>query len=287
MGMLGAGLGLGMVVGPVIAGAVSQFGSAAPPLCAAALALGDLVLAFFLMPETRPDGTAPNPASGPGSPRPSLLSVVQEPRMAAVFGLSFLTFISMSNLQVAMPLLAKQRLGWEARENGYGFAIFGLIMMLIQGGLLGRLARALGELRLIIAGAALMTAGMLLVATAYQTAGLLCRDHSHRHRNGGDKPFAHQLGLAPVPRRSDGGRAGLRAVRGRVGAHHRTYLEWVTLRLAGRWGTLWQRCGCLAALPEHRPRAVRGDPWEPAGEPVMVGGASTARFPGQAGGRIG
>ena len=53
MGRIGAGLGLGMVLGPVIGAWASKLGTSAPPLFAAGLAALDLVAAFFFMPETR------------------------------------------------------------------------------------------------------------------------------------------------------------------------------------------------------------------------------------------
>src|SRR5580698_4009197 len=52
MGRLGAGIGLGLVLGPALGGQLSRFGMWAPPLGAAAMAVADLVAAFFFMPET-------------------------------------------------------------------------------------------------------------------------------------------------------------------------------------------------------------------------------------------
>src|ERR1700722_4811341 len=53
VGRIGAGIGLGMVLGPVIGAWASKLGESFPPLAAAALAAVDLVAALFLMPETR------------------------------------------------------------------------------------------------------------------------------------------------------------------------------------------------------------------------------------------
>src|SRR5580698_3055098 len=69
MGRLGAGIGLGLVLGPALGGALSHFGLWAPPLGAAGMAVADLVGAFLWMPEThavtadaRPGESHPAPA---------------------------------------------------------------------------------------------------------------------------------------------------------------------------------------------------------------------------------
>jgi MFS family permease len=67
MGKLGAGIGLGMMLGPWIGGRASQFGSAAPPLFAGAMAFIALVGVMIFLPETNPAVVSPSPGS-PGSP---------------------------------------------------------------------------------------------------------------------------------------------------------------------------------------------------------------------------
>ena len=80
--------------------------------------------------------------------------------------LYFLVFLSMTTLQVAFALLAQERLGWSAREVGYVFALVGGLGLVIQGGLIGPLSKAVGETRLLILGALLLATGMLGVSFA-------------------------------------------------------------------------------------------------------------------------
>src|SRR6202012_5245379 len=68
MGRLGAGIGLGMVLGPALGGVVSHLGAWAPPLAAAAMAVADLVAAFFFMPETRERVAPAVPGNGAKTP---------------------------------------------------------------------------------------------------------------------------------------------------------------------------------------------------------------------------
>lgn len=199
MGRLGAGISLGLIFGPVFGGWLNELGSWVPPVGAAAMALLDVVLTFFLMPETLrarrssrslpPVGSfgaapiAPTPAApaplGPESTAvtrpgtPSIWAVLSERRMAAVLVLYFLTFLCMSNIQVALALLTQERLQWGPAEVGYSFGLFGTIGLIVQGALIGRLVRALGELSLIIIGALLNGAGMLLIGFGHTSAPVI------------------------------------------------------------------------------------------------------------------
>jgi MFS family permease len=199
MGQIGAGIGLGLVVGPFLGGQLSRFAPWAPPAAAAAMAMLDLLLTAVLMPETRPAGAARAseavraPERGPAPPGdgdpagpppqavhvppsqvpPSLWAVLQERRMASVLVLYFLTFMAISNLQAALALLAKERLDWGGTEIGHAFGLFGLCGLVIQGFLMRRLAKLAGEVLLIIAGAALNLGGMLCISFARTPATLI------------------------------------------------------------------------------------------------------------------
>ena len=178
MGRLGAGIGLGLVLGPLLGSTLSHFGSWAPPLGAAAMAVADLVAAFFLMPETRAPVRGSPPASrGPaaerGEPGASLLTVLSQPRLVVVLLLYFCTFLYMTTMQVALALLAKARLGWGESEVGYVFALFGAIMLVVQGALIGWIARVVGHVRVVTLGALLSGAGLVTIALAYHVVPML------------------------------------------------------------------------------------------------------------------
>jgi MFS family permease len=166
MGMLGAGIGLGLVLGPVIGGELSHFGPWAPPIGAAAMALADLVGAFFLMPETRRPPTAADPAAVV-VPKPSLGQVLAQRPLLMVLALYFLTFLAMTNLQVALAFLVDARFGWGKTEVGRLFGIMGLLALLIQGALIVPLSRIFGQLNLVLMGAVSLAIGMALIGSAH------------------------------------------------------------------------------------------------------------------------
>ncbi len=172
MGRLGAGIGLGMVLGPVLGSSVSHIGAWAPPLAAAALACADLIGAFFFMPETHVGSALA------GSPKAdqndtTLAQVLTERRIVTVLGLYFLTFLYMSNMQVALALLTRSRLAWTPMEIGRTFGLFGLIMLVVQGGLIGRMTRAWGSMALVIGGSLVSMTGLTIIAVSHHAPPLV------------------------------------------------------------------------------------------------------------------
>jgi DHA1 family tetracycline resistance protein-like MFS transporter len=167
MGRLGAGIGLGLVIGPVLGGMISDLGPWAPPLCAAAMALADLIGAFFFMPETHvPRAKKPVVAAPSNGARFSFAAMLEHRALLMILALYFLTFLCMTNLQVALALLVKARLGWGERAVGHLFGLFGALGLVIQGLLIGRLSRSVGPVRLLAIGLLLLGAGLGVIAIA-------------------------------------------------------------------------------------------------------------------------
>ena len=176
MGRLGAGIGLGLVLGPALGASLSRFGMWAPPLGAAGMALADLVAAFFFMPETHDPGRPSSPAGATAmvpSRAPSLLAVLSQKRLVIVLVLYFCTFLYMTTMQVALALLAAERLGWGASAVGNVFALFGVVSLIIQGGLIGWIARSVGQVRVVTGGSLTSAVGLTTIALAYHFAPLI------------------------------------------------------------------------------------------------------------------
>ncbi|QRO02643.1 MFS transporter [Archangium violaceum] len=164
MGRLGAGIGLGLVLGPLFGGLLAEWGAWFPPLAAGVLALLGALGVLFFMPETHRAEAHSTPKS---ASRFTALRETPRPRaLTLVLLLYFLVFLTMTTYQVALALLVQTRLGWSSKEVGYVFALMGGLGFIIQGVLIGPLSRAVGEVRLLVLGTLLLCAGMLGVSLA-------------------------------------------------------------------------------------------------------------------------
>jgi multidrug resistance protein len=176
MGMIGAALGLGFTFGPAMGGALSHYGYSVPAFASAALALVAAVLAFFLLPESLP-AAARVEAAARRRERPPLRSAFGDafakPAVRPVLLLYFLATLCFSGLEATFALFGQDRYGLNAANVGYLLAYMGIIVVVMQGGLVGHLAKRFGEPALIRAGFLVLGAGMIAAGTAPPFAWLL------------------------------------------------------------------------------------------------------------------
>ena len=86
--------------------------------------------------------------------------------LAAPLAVLFASTLAFSVMYVVFPLFGETRFGASRATVGYWFAFVGLVTAIVQGGLIGRLAAALGEVRVARLGTALLGSGFLLVTVS-------------------------------------------------------------------------------------------------------------------------
>ncbi|HJQ33058.1 MAG TPA: MFS transporter [Pyrinomonadaceae bacterium] len=162
MGLIGAAFGLGFIFGPAIGGILSRWGAHVPFIFAGALSLANATLLYFVLPETvTPDHPArASAATGRWS---QLVRALKQARLAFVLAVYFLFVTAFSIMTSSFGLFTLYRFGFDAHDTGWIFAFVGVVGALIQGGLIGRLVKAFGELPLVIAGALFFTASLVLI----------------------------------------------------------------------------------------------------------------------------
>ncbi|HEU4872289.1 MAG TPA: MFS transporter [Pyrinomonadaceae bacterium] len=171
MGLIGAAFGLGFIFGPAIGGILSRWGIHVPFIFAAVLCFANAMLLYFTLPETvTPDHPAKNSAARGRSLRQVMLSLKQ-PRLAFVLVIYFLFIVAFSIMTTAFSLYTMFRFGYDAQHTGYLFAYVGLIAVIIQGGLIGRLVKRFGELPLVIVGALCFAISLFAVPFVGPAAG--------------------------------------------------------------------------------------------------------------------
>ena len=171
MGLIGAAFGLGFIFGPAIGGILSQWGIHVPFFFAAALCFANAMLLYFTLPETvTPDHPAKNLAAGGRSWR-QVFASLKQPRLAFVLVIYFLFIVAFSIMTTSFSLYTMFRFGYDAQHTGYLFAYVGLIAVIIQGGLIGRLVKRFGELPLVIFGAFCFAISLFAVPFVGPAAG--------------------------------------------------------------------------------------------------------------------
>lgn len=171
MGLIGAAFGLGFIFGPAIGGILSQWGIHVPFLFAAALCFANAVLLFFTLPETVKPNQAVKNRAARGRSLGQVLNSLKQPRLAFVLVIYFLFIVAFSIMTTAFSLYTMFRFGYDAQHTGYLFAYVGLIAVIIQGGLIGRLVKRFGEIPLVIFGALCFAISLFAVPFVGPAAG--------------------------------------------------------------------------------------------------------------------
>lgn len=172
MGFMGAAVGAGFVLGPAIGGLFSGIGTGpiyqTPFLIAAGFGLLALLLALRL------EETAPANLSAAAEGRHlfgRLAELLAGP--LGLFALGFFFFnLGFAQVEASFVLLVRDWLGFGARETGWLFAWVGLCIILVQGGLIGRVVALLGEMATARFGALLLFCGQLCTVL-FASFGLL------------------------------------------------------------------------------------------------------------------
>src|SRR5277367_5860160 len=175
MGMIGAAFGLGFIIGPALGGVVAgQHAATAdlrtPGLIACGLSLLAFVGVIVALKESLPKGLPPRPRRGRIEALRDALGRKVLARLLAIF---FLTILAFAGMEATFALWAMAQFGWGPAQIGYVFTYVGLLSAVMQGGLIGRLTARFGEEKLLVAGLALIGAGLLIIPLSHDLSMLL------------------------------------------------------------------------------------------------------------------
>jgi len=169
MGLIGAGFGIGFVLGPMIGGLADHYiGHSAPGLIAAGLSILNFFSASVILREslavhhrtTRPlfDFGHMVEALGRKHLRPLMLVWLLAP-------------FAFSGYTVVLPLHTAQAFSWGAKDLGWLFVVIGVVAALVQGFLFGKIEKRTGARALLIVG--LFGMAISIAAVPYAGSSLL------------------------------------------------------------------------------------------------------------------
>ena len=167
LGLIGAAFGLGFIIGPIIAFVALQASGNnyhVPAWVAVGMSALSIVLTWFWLPETLPaagHGRRPQPAA---LSLGAMLQAVGHPQVGLLLVLIFAQQIAFGGFEQLLSLFTLSRLGLNASGNAVIFVFVGVILVGVQGGLVGQWSRRWGDRRLIFAGLGLLALGLSLTA---------------------------------------------------------------------------------------------------------------------------
>ena len=146
-GLIGACFGIGFILGPLIGGLVASLDTRAPFFAAGAMALANLTLGLFVLPETVTERTRRPFTLARGNPIGALMAVTSLPGLKRPLITFLIIAIAMNVYPSIWAFFGKARFGWDTTMIGYSLAVYGLSYALAQALLVGPLIKRFGEHR--------------------------------------------------------------------------------------------------------------------------------------------
>lgn len=153
MGLLGAAFGIGFTAGPFLGGLLGLKAAYA----AAALSAAAAMLTYFRLPESRTH----RPTEAEAWLHPSRFApILRRPVLVQLLAISFFIMASFVMMESTITMFLDVKYGYKEKQVGLFFGFIGLVIVIVQGGLIGRVTKKFGEWTPAIGGCLLVAVGM-------------------------------------------------------------------------------------------------------------------------------
>lgn len=165
-GLIGGAFGLGFIIGPVIGGLLGHYGARIPFFAAAALAMLNAIYGYFVLPESldkehrrKFDWKRANPVG-------SLKQLNKYPLILSLVVSLVFIYIASHATQSTWTFYTMEKFGWNEKMVGYSLGFIGLMIALVQGGLIRLIIPKIGQKKSIYIGLSLYVIGFVCFAFA-------------------------------------------------------------------------------------------------------------------------
>ena len=169
-GMIGAAFGLGYIIGPVLGGVLSEFGSRIPFIAASILTFINVIYGYFVLPESLPIENRRPFEWKRANPLSSLLRLRKHKNISGGLIITFiLLYIADHAVMSTWTFINIQKFGWSNALIGLSLTAAGIMVVIVQGGLIRIINPKIGNEKCIFIGLVLYTLALLLFAFASQS----------------------------------------------------------------------------------------------------------------------
>lgn len=168
-GMIGAAFGLGFIIGPVIGGLLGQYGSRVPFYAAAVLCMLNFIYGLFVLPESLDENHRREFEWKRANPVGALMNLKKYPQIIGLILSMFILYVASHAVQGNWSYYTMYKLHWDEKMVGISLGVIGVLVAVVQGGLIRWINPKLGNEKSIFLGFGLYAVGMFLFAFATQS----------------------------------------------------------------------------------------------------------------------
>jgi len=168
MGLIGAAMGVGMVLGPGLGGWLGGQNLSMPFFIAAGLSMISMLLTMAILPESLPKEKRQASAGKIRGPQLGMLGKALFGPLGFLLFLAFLVNFGLANFEGIFGLYAKERFDYGPEQVGSILTVIGVVSAIIQGFLTGPATRRLGEVKVILLSLMGSAAGFAIMLLAQE-----------------------------------------------------------------------------------------------------------------------
>lgn len=168
-GLMGAAFGLGFIIGPVLGGLLGDFGTRVPFIAAAILCMLNFLYGYFILPESLDKDKRRPFELKRANPIGAFLHLKKYPNLIGLVLAIFVLYVGSHAVQSNWNYFTMYQFNWTEKMVGISLGVIGLLVGIVQGGLIRWINPKIGNVKSIYFGLALYTIGMFLFAFATES----------------------------------------------------------------------------------------------------------------------
>lgn len=168
-GMVGAAFGLGFIIGPAIGGFLGEIGTRIPFFAAAGLSLLNWLYGFFVIPESLSSENRRAFEWKRANPFGTLKKLFEYKTILGLIICLFLVYVAANATHSNWSFFTAEKFDWGPQEIGFSLTFVGVMIAMVQGGLIGPVVKKIGEVKAVYIGLFFNVLGLFLLAWATES----------------------------------------------------------------------------------------------------------------------
>lgn len=165
-GLIGAAFGVGFIIGPLLGALFSKIDIRAPFMVAGCLSMLNFLFGLFFIPESLAPENKRKFDFKRANPLGAFINLKRYPLLTGLIIGQFILYVAGKTIEVIWGYYNILKFNWSEQEIGYSLAFVGVLVSLVQGGLIRWFIPKFGQAKAIFYGIVFYAVGLFCFAFA-------------------------------------------------------------------------------------------------------------------------